>query len=144
MKKAILFSRESCQKITFGLFLTALLLPLLKSSWRSSVLTYAAMASLTLFVTGVAASIAVDRVIISRLRIRFPEWKKEIEKFGFLRIFRAKHQDPEKVLQHYIKKDPDCEQIAEELQISKIYSTIWVYFPMTILVGFILYYAFAG
>ena len=102
------------------------------------------MASLTLFVTGVAASIAVDRVIISRLRIRFPEWKKEIEKFGFLRIFRAKHQDPEKVLQHYIKKDPDCEQIAEELQISKIYSTIWVYFPMTILVGFILYYAFAG
>lgn len=138
MQKPILFNPKTCLVLTLALAGVSLLLPLALPQTRGTAFNYFASASLTCLVLGCCLSLAVNRLVVSRLCVRFPEWRKELDRYAMGRFFRLRGPKADKVVERLIRDDPACAQILHERRQVLVYSTLWTYVPTGLVLLFII------
>ncbi|HOG02112.1 MAG TPA: hypothetical protein PKW41_11125 [Clostridia bacterium] len=144
MEKSILISAKACKSISWGLLAFSLILPLTFKSCRSDVFAYLVTAVEIALIAGFGTARVAGRLIAGRLKALYPEWRKEIDKAGFSRFFRAVAPNREKELLAFLRGEPEHEQILAEQAMVRCYAALWVYPPAALVLLAVVWTMFQG
>ena len=95
------------------------------------------------FIAGYTVAWVAKAVFVHGLNTRFPEWKKETDRFFFggFNILLSPVITGD-ALPDYMQQDPEFNLMEAERTTVRYYSLSWVYIPMILLVILILVMAF--